>query len=129
MKKRIAEIIDDRTAQIEGSRLRRTPPGQPTVDELVFLGDIIETNYSTGGRVTQISRYGTYELPVFSLIYVDLDAKPLKKGGYRENDYRWINELVAQDGRILKLFEANTDEVLLTGKTEGQSNLNRFFGR
>ena len=122
------EILDDRTARVGDSRLRRTPPGQPMVDELVFVGDIMETDYGTGGRVTHISRHSTYGLPVFTVVYVDVDAKPNKDGSYRESDHRWINELVAQDGKILKLFESNDSEVVLTGKTEGQSSLKRFFG-
>jgi len=40
-----------------------------------------------------------------------LDAKPLKDGRYRERDYHYLNELVAQDGRILHLYETNDDEV------------------
>ena len=120
------EILDDRTARVGESRLRMTPQGQPMVDELVFPGNIIETDYSTGGRVTRISRHSTYGLPVFSLVYVDVDTKPNKDGSYRDSDRRWINELVAQDGRILKLFEANDDEIKVIGE-QGQSSLKGFF--
>ena len=121
------EILDDRTARVGESRLRITPQGQPMVDELVFVGDIIETDYGTGGRVIHLAKYKTYGLPVFTVVYVDVDTKPNKNGSYRQSDHRWINELVAQDSRVLKLFETNDDEVILTGKTEGQSSLKSFF--
>ena len=128
-----AEILDDRAARVlcescpsGWSRLRRTPSGQKTVDQLLFIGDIIETSYSTGGKVINISRHGYYGLSAYSIVYVDVDAPANKDGSYRENHYRYINELVAQDDRILMLFEANKDEVFIKGKAAGQQTLLRF---
>lgn len=106
--------------------LRRTPPGQKTVDQLLFVGDIIDTNYSTGGKVIYIARHEYYGLFAYSLIYVDVDAPANKDGNYRENHQCYINELVAQDDRILKLFKANEDEVFIKGKAAGQQTLLRF---
>ena len=39
-----------------------------------------------------------------------IQAEPRKKADY------YINELVAIDGRLLKLFVANTDEVFVQGR-------------
>ena len=129
--KRKAEILDDRTARVKNSKLRRTPPSQLTVGQLVFPGDVIEMSYfqrsNDGGKVIRIWEYPCYGLPVFAVLYVPLDAEPLKSGEYGQNDYGCLSEMVAQDGRILKLFEANTDEMFLTGKSQGQSNLEKFF--
>jgi len=126
-----AEILDDRTARIScesepSCLLRRTPPGQKTTDQLLFVGDIIETNYSPGGKVIDVSRHEYYGLSAYSIVYVDVDAPANKDGSYRENHYRYINELVAQDGRILKLFNANEDEVFVKGRAAGQQTLLRF---
>ena len=127
-----AEIIDDRTAKIGDSLLRTTPHGQKKVDELVFKGDMITTShpsdieYKMEYRIIQVSRYECYGLPAYTLLLVETDAKPNKDGSYRESDYRWINECVAQDGRILGLFEANKTEVLVTGSRKGQQSLFRF---
>lgn len=123
---KLADIIDDRTARIGESKLRRTPSDQLTVRELVFVGDIINTSYSTGGKVISILKCKVYGLTVYTITYVDLDAKPNKDGSYRENLLNWINELVAQDNRILKLFETNDDEVFVSKERKGQQSLLRY---
>ena len=110
----LAERMDERTAILwaSGIRLRLTPPGQPTVEDLVRPGDIVWTSYSPErGRVVEVSGYEVHGLPCFSIIYVPLGAKRLSDGSYRGSDYHYLNELVAQDGRILHLYEANDDEV------------------
>lgn len=45
----------------------------------------------------------------FTIVYVP----PCRFPKYRDGDRHWVNECVAVDGRILKLFEANTDEVFV----------------
>lgn len=113
----VANRISERIAVLDdGTRLRVTPSNQKNVDELVLVGDIIETNYSTGGKVITVSKHLYYGLPAHTVTFVDIDATPNKDGSYRENLLRWINELVAQDNRILKLFEANNDEVFVVKK-------------
>ena len=108
----LAERLDDRTAILwsVGIRLRLTPPRQPRVEDLVTIGDVVWTNYDPEkGRVVRVDRYEVHGLPCYSIIYVPLDAKPLKDGRYRESDYHYLNELVAQDRRILHLYETNDD--------------------
>ena len=111
----IAKSIDERTAVLpDGTRLRKTPKGQPTVADLVKSGALIRTSYGTGGKVIRVVKYELYGLPVYTIVYVDPGAKP----PFRSENLRWINECVAQDGRILKLFEANTDEVVVEREAE-----------
>ncbi len=90
---------------------RQTPPGQPTVPELVSPGDYVVTSYGTGGRVIEVSGphtddgHGNNYPPHYTIVYEDPD-KP--SGRYRRG---WLGELVAVNGRLLHLFEANPDEV------------------
>ena len=101
-------------------RYRRTPEGQPKVPDFVAPGSVIRTNYDTGPYiVTKVSgpyeyrpddgdghAYEHYSLTmVHSSKFRERPAKATLKGD------SYINELVAVDGRLLKLFEANTDEV------------------
>ena len=87
---------------------RRTPEGEPTVADLVQPGMLVRTSYGTGGVVRSVSGphplLGLVEdgLETFSIAYSDTATD--MSGGT-------LNELVAVGGRILKLFEANTDEV------------------
>jgi len=122
-----AKVFDERTALLsDETRLRITPKGQKRVDQLVFSGDEIGSSYGTGGKVISVREYAVYSLPVFTIVYVELKAKPNKDGSYRETDFRWINECVAQDGKILKLFEANEDEVHVLKVAPHQSKLGWF---
>jgi len=139
-----AEKVDERTARIPRSGidrpqdddgegwclLRITPPGQKTVGELIHIGDLVRSNYSMNkgkpdGRVTSVSEHYCYGLSEWGIIYVPLDAPKLMNGEARDHYNRYINELVAQDGRILKLFVANTDEVFVMG-AKGQMGLFRY---
>lgn len=126
------KVIDEHTAVIldkDRDRLRLTPAGQKCVAELVFPGDIIRTNYGREGqrhRIIGVRRFLVYGLPTFSLTLVDEDVKPNRYGEYREDNCGWINDCVAQDGRILRLFEANDDEVFVVERGPS-SNLQRLI--
>jgi hypothetical protein len=107
--------INDRTAELpDGTRLRLTPEGQKTVQQLLYAGDEIKTSYDSGGRVLEVKKFETYGLPNYTIVLVDFDKQPSKAGFYRETDLRWINGCVAQDGQIRMLFEANEDTVKIT---------------
>ncbi len=100
-------------------RYRRTPPGAPTVADLVRPGDTISTSYNTGGIVVEVKEYfhaaPTGEtLSHFTIVYVPSD----RASKYRHSDRHWINECVAVGNRILKLFEANTDEVFVVDRAQ-----------
>lgn len=98
-------------------RYRRTSPGAPTVADLARPSDTVATSYNTGGVIIEVKEY-FYAAPTgetlshFTIVYVPLD----RAGKYRESDRHWINECVAVDGRILKLFEANTDEMFVVDR-------------
>lgn len=115
-----------------------------TVADLLHVGDIIGTSWSTGGLVINISRHvlcpcpyrkisttklcqkswdepeltPKYHRDVFcwSLIYVPEGCRQTKAGRFFESDYCYINELVAWEGRIKKLFADDEDEVFLVNK-------------
>lgn len=109
-----AKIVDERTAALDdGTLLRRTPKDQKTVAQLVFPGDTVKSNYSEKRYiVVNVSQYEVYGLPVYSLSLADEDAERTIDGYYRRRDCEaGINELVAQDDRILQLFYAGEDEV------------------
>ncbi len=123
----LAVKLDDRTAVLynDGYLLRLTPPGQPTVEQLVRAGDIIrinhgtEGNYMEEGKVVGVYRYEVCGLPAYSIKYVDPDGKHKKNGRYGR--LKSVNELVAQDGRILGLFYNNKAEVLVVKKAEEEA--------
>lgn len=95
-------------------RYRRTPPAAPTVADLIRPGDTISTSYNTGGVVIEVKEH-FYAAPTgetlshFTIVYVSSD----RAAKHRDADRHWINECVAVGDRILKLFEANTDEVFV----------------
>lgn len=101
-------------------RYRRTPPGARTVSDLVRPGDTVSTSYGTEGVVIEVKEY-FYVAPTgatlshYTVIYVPSDSAAT----YRNADRHWINECVAMDGRILMLFEANTDEVFVVERARG----------
>lgn len=98
-------------------RYRRTPPGSPTVADLVRSGDTVSTSYGTAGVVIEVKEY-FYAAPTgkllshFTIVYVPPD----RAEKYRDTDRHWINECVAVGDRILMLFEANADEVFVVGR-------------
>ncbi|CAM5290896.1 hypothetical protein ATER59S_00537 [Aquamicrobium terrae] len=103
-------------------RYRRTPPGAPTVADLVRPGDTISTSYGTGGVVIEVKEY-FYKAPTnetlshFTIVYVPAD----RAQRYRDSDLCWINECVAVGDRILKLFEANADEVFVVDRPQAEA--------
>ena len=97
---------------------RQTPAGYPNVRDLCPVGSVVTTDYDTGPYIVKsVTEYfigpeGGYpcRLSCWSLAMC-LQSEPRKKAEYH------INELVAIDGRLLKLFVANTDEVFVQGRT------------
>ncbi len=115
---------------------RTTPEGQPTVPELVQVGDVVTTNYGTGPyRVINVEREDVYDdtieeddwdagpapdlpdyPPHWVIEAVDLGAKQKKDGTWPEKSKVWLGELVAVDGEILHLFKNNDDQVTVIAK-------------
>jgi len=100
---------------------RSTPSGAPDVAALVCPGMMIRTSYDTGGTVIGVE--GPYlhvapdgdEYPHFTIVYVPSE----RFGRHGTLDRNWINECVAVNGRILKLLEANLDEVFIGAAVSG----------
>lgn len=91
---------------------RQTPIGQPEVDGLVLPGDTVWTSYGSGPYIVkEVAAQECRGMRCFTLVLLDLgDAASRKRK--READ-GWINEVVAVDGRLLKLFAANDDEIFV----------------
>lgn len=96
-------------------RYRLTPPGAPDVPALVRPGMAVRTSYGFGGIVTAVEGPLIHvapdrsEYPHFTIVYVPADCF----GRHTKLDRNCINECVAVHGRILKLLEANSDEVFV----------------
>ncbi|MEM2654112.1 MAG: hypothetical protein QXV59_07380 [Nitrososphaerota archaeon] len=98
----IAEPLDERTALLwtKGLKLRMTPPDQLTVKELVQPGDIIRYTEIPGRlRVESVEKHERFGLPVFTIVATPTDDSGVKP--YR----RYINDMVAQDGKIYCILE------------------------
>lgn len=96
-------------------RYRRTPAGAPDVPALVRPGMTVRTSYGTAGVVIAVEGPVIHfasdgrEYPHFTIVYVPADTLIR----HSKPDHNWISECVAIDGRILKLLEANSDEVFI----------------
>lgn len=111
----IAEQIDERTAILwtKGLRLRTSPPDQLTVKELVQPGDIIRYTEIPGRlRVESVEKHERFGLPVFTII-----ASPVEDGEIKPYR-RYINDLVAQDGKIYCVFEDCDYQVYIESRAD-----------
>ncbi|NTE68109.1 hypothetical protein G6M85_21125 [Agrobacterium tumefaciens] len=96
-------------------RYRLTSPRAPDVPALVHPGMAVQSSYGTGGIVIAVEGPVIHvapdgrAYPHFTIVYVPTD----RFGRHSKLNRNWINECVAVDGRILKLFEANSDEVFI----------------
>jgi len=107
--------LDERTAVLaDGTRLRLTPPGQPTVSELVRPGDMVR-----GGCCKDLyfveDILGPYTEDEYPPHYTLECTRVFPLPAYPRGRRYWLTHLVAQDGRLLPLFEANRDEVFVVG--------------
>ncbi len=101
---------------------RSTPSGAPDVAALVHPGMVIRTSYGTGGTVIGVE--GPYvhvapdgrDYPHFTIVYVPSE----RSDRHGKPDRNWINECVTVNGRILKLLEANLDDVFVEGAVSGR---------
>lgn len=107
-------------ARDEG-RYRVTRSGAPDVPALVRSRMAVRTFYGTGGIVIAVEGPVVYQAPDgrdykhFTIVYVPT----VRFGHHSTADHRWINECVAVGDHILKLFEANSDEVFVEAAAVG----------
>lgn len=93
---------------------RQTPIGQPEVDALVFPGDTVWTSYGSGPYVVkQVAAHECRGMRCFTLVLLDLGADEGRRRKNKREPDGWINDVVAVDGRLLKLFANNQDEVFV----------------
>ena len=98
-------------------RYRRTPPGSPTVADLVRPGDTVSTSYSTGGVVIEVKEYFCTAPTGETMSHFTIGYMPPDQAAkFGDCDHHWINECVAVGDRILMLFEANSDEVFVVDR-------------
>ncbi|RJG39938.1 hypothetical protein D3Y55_32320 (plasmid) [Mesorhizobium sp. DCY119] len=101
---------------------RSTPGGAPDVAALVHPGMVIRTSYGTGGTVIGVEgphvhvAQDSRDYPHFTIVHVPSE----RFGRHGKLDRNWLNECVTVNGRILKLLEANLDEVFIEGAVSGQ---------
>lgn len=99
-------------------------PSGPHWSEIVKIGNIVETSYDTGPYVVEaISEHETYGVKCITLICSLPNAKRRKDGRMMGDPDGWLNEIVAVNGRLLKLFKANKDEVLVKGEFRFNQNV------
>lgn len=90
-----------RLGEIDGSvREFEFPRTTGDVSDLVGRGDVIETN-TREGKVVRVTETRSHGLPTWTVVYVDpdIDIPEAKRG-----DYKWQNELVAQEGDIYRSY-------------------------
>jgi hypothetical protein len=108
-------------------RVRVTPPGQPTVADLVKVGDFVRLNKSgRRKKVIDVVECELYDLPIWFLYVVDSRAKPQKAGPPHWRAYRnvkTIGKLVAQDRRIVSFMMENDKEVFLESRTQASAQV------
>ena len=103
----------------DGCRLRKTPPGQPTVDDLVHHGDIIKLvspripprRYIVERKIKET----VFGVECFSFRMVN------EKATIHPNDrhkFAYAGDYVAQDGKIFHLFERNKERVVVVEKSK-----------
>jgi len=116
-----------RVVSADGIVYRQPVPGEPEVPDLVQPGDVIRSSYGSGGRVLNVAGYTVcacaggpgehaptsdcHPLCCWSIAFVEKSHDPGPEGRVHPSAWCAINELVAVGGRLVKLFEANPDEV------------------
>jgi hypothetical protein len=125
-----------RVVSTDGVVYRQPVPGELEVPDLVRPGDVIQTSYKSGGRVTAVvastvcacaggmrphdQTSDCHPLRCWSINYIEKDRDRGPDIRHHPSATCYINELVAVGGRLLKLFEANPDEVFVVAR-DGQA--------
>jgi hypothetical protein len=112
-----------------GVREAQFPRTTDDVPDLVSRGDEIRLPQDRLGKVVRVTETRSLGLPTWTVVFVApevdlLDAQP-------KQDYRWQNELIAQDGAAYQSFgpnPLNSPAFEIAGETEHQSALEQFDG-
>jgi len=115
----VAEPVTDRLAVLpDGIFLRRNPPEQPSVEDVLQPGTLIRANYHADDRtykVFKVSEREVYGLQTFTVAIGSTDQAARGDGLPKNYSGANIKELVYQDGCIRKLFWDNDDRVEVLG--------------
>lgn len=97
---------------------RQTAPGEPTVDELLLPETMIRTNYDSGPYI--VHRVFRYALsggsPIFDGLFAWSVVCRYPDKAVENRDRAYLNEYVAVNGRIVKVFPNNDDEILIVDR-------------
>ena len=89
-------------------------PSGPPWNQIIHVGSAVRTSYDTGPYVVEaISEHEDYGVKTISLVCSLPNAKRRKDGKMAGEPDGWLNGYVAVDGRLLALFKANTDEIII----------------
>lgn len=78
---------------------RSTSDGE-TVDDLVYRGLHFDKNGYGEGVVVKCNARWACGLPTYNIIFVPPDAETQADGTYSKDNYKYLNQLVAQDGDV-----------------------------
>lgn len=131
------KLTEDKAILKDGTIIRRTPKGQPTVKDLVSEGDHISvqgSSYDDDGNlvyddksihmVTKVTEWKKNGLPVYQISYTSIDTPRNKDGSIKKGNEGYTDVLVAQDGEI-KPFKEKSNfpqkiEVVAKAGEEGE---------
>jgi len=113
------DLFERRGVLPNGQVCRMTPSDQPTVDDLVYPGQLIETHQDYRGVVREVHESTLFEKPVWVIEYVEEGVGRLKSGEFSDREIERLSEVVAVDGEI-RSFYAFEDWTLETyGPAQG----------
>lgn len=133
------KLTEDKAILKDGTIIRRTPKGQPTVKDLVSEGDHISvqsSDYDDDGNliyddksvymVTKVTEWKKNGLPVYQIAYTSIDTPRNKDGSIKKGNESYTGVLVAQDGKIKPFneksnFPQNIEVVAKAGQTSDVS--------
>ena len=99
-------------------------PSDPPWDKIIHVGSVVRTSYGTGPYLVEaISEHEDYGVKNISLVCSLPDAKRRKDGKMSGEPDGWLNEIVAVDGRLLKLFKGSTDEIIVLSDFHPKQNV------
>lgn len=97
--------------------VRSTPPGEPKVPDIFKPGAVVRTSYGDNLYVVlKVDGPFFYHPPEEAAAYEEWSlhlVRPDEWSAGRKEPSAWINEVVAVGGRLLMLFDNNSDEVFL----------------
>jgi len=138
----VMEKTESTVTLMDGTVLRKTPEGQPKVSDMIHIGDIVRVAGQVRRPGDALPEYQPPKTDVYRLEGMYHSKSPeedkysltdgecftlhlalledINKNGKLPRGYIGysVDEIVAVDGRLLKMFVANMDEVFLVEKAK-----------